>query len=725
MASVSEAQAQTQEALAGAVAGRNLPSDVRGRATKLLARLKTVTQVSILGQPGSGKSSVLNLLAGQDIIPDGVGLCTLKLVHGEEPRSLVTLRDGSNLTMDGTPEVTRIAKMNPVFVQLEMPLPALGKISLLEVVTSDERVEQLRAVKWAIKQTDIAIWCTQRYDASEQSLWSDVPDAIKDHAVLARTRADELSGSRSSVEQELSRIAGADFAHVMAISTLEAHLARSSSASIDRKKLKSSGATRLISTILRQIENGRQSAIDQAEILLHKYRKQIAEAPLDLVEAEEVQPEPVVEEAPAEPQETAVEAAPAAEVAEDVQSDDIADAPEEIEATQDTTEQAAAREVAPAEATQAEPEEVVEPVAEAAPEEEAAVEETVAEAAPVEEAAVEETVAEAALVEEAATEETVAEAAPVEEAATEETVAEAAPVEEATVEETVAESAEAEIEVSEPDPEVDLLAESSDEPDADAPHDLMANVFAALEASPVPYDKVTKPKARRVARKAAEAEAAADPAPQAAPEAAEPAPEPKAEVSAETTEEAPAKVAPEAEAPTADMLPAEIRKRARRKRRIKLAGAENGKAEPAKRRTKRAEPEENIPPISSDVLATEEFIFANQKTKIDPDQDAAVRVALSDACNRLQDAGADLLRIDENDAKALLERSATTLGWLGDHLGDDKWPQSPILERMREMTQDADDLVQLLKVEGDARGASDAVTTMLQLKRGMQAELSD
>ena len=40
------------------------------------------------------------------------------------------------------------------------------------------------------------------------------------------------------------------------------------------------------------------------------------------------------------------------------------------------------------------------------------------------------------------------------------------------------------------------------------------------------------------------------------------------------------------------------------------------------------------------------------------------------------------------------------------------------------MAQDAEDLVQLLRIEGGEEGALDAVTTMLQLKRGFQAELA-
>ena len=311
MSRVAHVQAETQEAFTKAVKGRRFPTEVRARASKVLERLQTATRVTVMGMPGSGKSALVNLLAGEEIIPLGTELCTMKLVYGAQPLARVTLRDGSSLVTEGAPELSRVAAMSPAFVQVELPLAALKKITLLEVVAPKSRLDQVRAMNWAMKQTDIAVWCTAEFDASEQVLWDDAPDAIKDHAILARTHADLLGGARAMAEDDLRRIAGLDFAQIIAISSEEARMARSEPNGVNKALLKESGATRIISTILRQIENGRQSAVDQAQILLHKYRAQIANAPIDEVEPEEepvveaeafpVVPQPVQVEAPADP----------------------------------------------------------------------------------------------------------------------------------------------------------------------------------------------------------------------------------------------------------------------------------------------------------------------------------------------------------------------------------------------------------------------------------------
>lgn len=315
MASVAEAQQSTQAALAAAIAARQFPQAASERASKLLSRLETPTRVTILGLPKSGKTGIFNLLAGETVLPEGMP-ATVQMVYGNEPKATVTLRDGSQLTLEGPHDMPRIASLAPVFIKLEHNIAALRKISLLEVVTSYDRVEQIQAIKWALKQTDIAIWCTDDFGSSEQALWMDAPDALKDHAILLRTRADALGNQRARAAQQLERQAGNEFAYFFAVSAHEAYAARAAAGGVNKAQLKSSGAMSVISTILRQIERGRQYTVDQAEILLHQHANaepQPAAAPKPPVletpaNAAPAKP-PALEAAPAKP--PVLEAAPA------------------------------------------------------------------------------------------------------------------------------------------------------------------------------------------------------------------------------------------------------------------------------------------------------------------------------------------------------------------------------------------------------------------------------
>ena len=119
---------QTQDALLHAIETGAFPARVMASAEALLTRLQTTTRVTLLGHPGTGKSAIVNLLAGENLIPDGIRLCSVQLIWGAREKVTVTLRDGSTLTSDGAPNWTHLAEQSPVFIKLEAPLAALKKI---------------------------------------------------------------------------------------------------------------------------------------------------------------------------------------------------------------------------------------------------------------------------------------------------------------------------------------------------------------------------------------------------------------------------------------------------------------------------------------------------------------------------------------------------------------------------------------------------------------------
>lgn len=264
-----EASSDIQHSLAEALSAGALPSDIIPAAKKLLERLDAPVRVSLFGSPGSGKSRLLNLLVGADVIPEGVRLPTTQLAYADSDQATLTLSDGTNLQMASS-NPQEIAAQGPLFVRIERPLPALKKISVLEVVASDDPVEQARALAWAAKRTDIALWCTADFTSAEEELWHAVPDQLKDHAFLLRTKTDLLEGdsARASLVDSLRDAASDLFIDVFPISARMALAARQAEGGVDRPQLRASGATALISAILKQVELGRQSRVDQAQILL-------------------------------------------------------------------------------------------------------------------------------------------------------------------------------------------------------------------------------------------------------------------------------------------------------------------------------------------------------------------------------------------------------------------------------------------------------------------------
>jgi len=304
---------RVQSELKQAVLSGLLPDSEREKAENLLERLQKPVRVAILGMPAAGKSRLLNLLVGKDLIPDGVHLPTMQLSYGETETAVCTLADGSKEAFQVV-DADMIAGLSPVYVELQMPLPALRKISILEVVAPDDTNAVHRASQWASKRLDVALWVTRGFTEPEQRIWATMPDLVKDHAFCMVTHADVLKsqGLFDAAIGAITATASNDFAAILPIATNQALSARLADGSVDKNAMRESGGSALISAVLKQVDLGRQSAVDFGEVFLLQHADLLA-APADApVEETPTAPEPEVAETPeppvAEPESTAVTA---------------------------------------------------------------------------------------------------------------------------------------------------------------------------------------------------------------------------------------------------------------------------------------------------------------------------------------------------------------------------------------------------------------------------------
>jgi len=298
---------RVQSELQQAVDSGLLPDSIHQKAEEILTHLQKPVRLALMGMPESGKSSLMNLLVASDVIPKGVSLPTLQLLYGETEQATCTLPDGSKKVF-GSVDPAAIAALSPVFVELRMPLAALKKISILEVVAPEDSNAIHRASQWAAKRTDVALWCTRGYSQEEQRIWSAMPYTIKDHAFCLVTHADFLKsgGMFEAAVGAITTAASDDFKHVLAISAPQAISARRADGTVDKEMMRESGGSALISAVLKEVERGRQAAVDSGDVLLHQHADVIANLKAqaettepDVVEAE-VAPE-VIPEATPEP----------------------------------------------------------------------------------------------------------------------------------------------------------------------------------------------------------------------------------------------------------------------------------------------------------------------------------------------------------------------------------------------------------------------------------------
>jgi len=249
-----------------------LPKDAAQMGARLLQRINSPVRVAIFGLPQSGKSSLLNFLAAEQLVPENVSIPTLELLWGENESMALTLQDGTTQNSN-TIALAKAAEQNPAFVTIKMPAPVLKNISFMEVV-SDGSIDDLTAsLDWATRRTDLALWCTREFSTIEQNLWSRVPDTIKDHSFLVLNNADSMSpdGVHSDKLSELQSIAANEFRSMFSIGNLQTSAPALPNGTTNKVAPNQSGGSALRKALLRQVEDGRQADLGSVLVFLNRY----------------------------------------------------------------------------------------------------------------------------------------------------------------------------------------------------------------------------------------------------------------------------------------------------------------------------------------------------------------------------------------------------------------------------------------------------------------------
>jgi hypothetical protein len=267
-----ENQRQIVAQLKATLDSDHLPANLQRKGEALLARLSSPVRIAFLGLPGSGKTELMNLVAGAKIIPSDENFPSFELSYGSDVRCFATDTADEEAPAKWPPDPA-MDWPETTMLRLEYPLAIGPGIALIEVVT-DGTDEDLRlAAEWAAERTDIALWCTQDFGASERAAWSAMPDALKDHSFLVVTKADQLvaGGTLAGKINSLSGIVANEFHSMFPVATLQFLNSIDAKGSVAPKIRAATGAGALIDGVLKQVKQGLQTDLDGAMYFLSRY----------------------------------------------------------------------------------------------------------------------------------------------------------------------------------------------------------------------------------------------------------------------------------------------------------------------------------------------------------------------------------------------------------------------------------------------------------------------
>lgn len=249
-----------------------LPERARLRGDKLLRAATAPVRLLLTGLPGSGATTLANMLLGEQVLPSGRSLPPVHVAYGEELGAKIRLRNGDIEQLSGL-DVSYIASQSPVFVELSAPYPVLKTMTILDVSLPKDPASAKAALAWAAARADMALWAGQGFGATEQALAAALPDQIRDHGYFVLTKADQLaaSGTLQSAVPVLRQATSSIFRGFFAVSAEQGLAARRNDTPAGETAWHKSGGERLLATLIDRCRQGRQDDRDKAAHFADQY----------------------------------------------------------------------------------------------------------------------------------------------------------------------------------------------------------------------------------------------------------------------------------------------------------------------------------------------------------------------------------------------------------------------------------------------------------------------
>lgn len=208
--------------------------------------------IALMGEFSAGKTTLINFLLGEDILPTQVTATHV-------PPVWISYGTGEPFYIDSDNhqhpvdlnDIQALDVANVRYIKIFSDAEILKQMDLIDTPgISDPNIPEFHK-DTAIENADAVIWCThatQAWRESERSTWVALPEEFQANSILLATRSDKLDErNRERVRRRLAREAGDLFGHIIMFSATDAIIARDEEDLVEL--LESSGGQALQETL--------------------------------------------------------------------------------------------------------------------------------------------------------------------------------------------------------------------------------------------------------------------------------------------------------------------------------------------------------------------------------------------------------------------------------------------------------------------------------------------
>ncbi|MBD3680194.1 MAG: dynamin family protein [Rhodobacteraceae bacterium] len=247
-------------------------------AHRLYVGLHSQPRVAVAGEFSSGKSSLVNLLVGTDLVQTSVlasRLPTILYEYGTEQKIMVGWWSDTAEDKREFADLDSAAELKPDFIRVTLPADILRMVSLIDLPGTND---PLRAKERTLEMADnahILLWCTnavQAWRETERRTWSQLPGQLKENGILVITHVD-LPSIRKSLDRLMKRMTDELSSHFHALIPFQspkAAKARKDGTVSNKTAWEEAGGAQLLENIATLAATVRKESLASARALIEK-----------------------------------------------------------------------------------------------------------------------------------------------------------------------------------------------------------------------------------------------------------------------------------------------------------------------------------------------------------------------------------------------------------------------------------------------------------------------